>query len=250
MALSSLIFFGVALLIWLLTRWMDRRLVLLHLFTSFWASQYVWLMPAWSLQVRGREKIPRNQPLVMVSNHQSLLDILVAFNLFVPFKWVSKIEIFKLPFIGWNMSLNRYIGLDRGNKESRKKMLHDCELALQQGSSVYLFPEGTRSHTGELKAFKPGAFILAHKQQVAIQPIVINGTQDALPKKSLNFHGFHRITLEVLDPIPYADFAHLSVEETAVQVREQIAARVASLRAEAGPTAEQAANSQSSAVES
>lgn len=222
MGLSSVVFFAVALVIWSLTVWLDRRLVLLHLFTSFWASHYVWLMPAWSVRIQGREKLNSKEPQVLVSNHQSLLDILVAFGLFAPFKWVSKIEIFKVPFIGWNMRLNRYIGLVRGDKESGKKMLRDCEAALKQGCSVYLFPEGTRSHTGQVKDFKPGAFVLAHNQKVAIQPIVIQGTQDALPKKSLGFHGFHRITLQVLDSVPYQDFAHLSVEETAEKIRKII----------------------------
>jgi 1-acyl-sn-glycerol-3-phosphate acyltransferase len=62
--------------------------------------------------------------------------------------------------------------------------------------------------------------------QVPIQPLVINGNKDALPKKSLNIQGFHDITLQVLDPIPYADFAQLSVEETAEMVRNLIMSHV------------------------
>lgn len=201
----------------------DRRLVGLHLFTSFWACLYLWTMPAWSVTAAGREKIRRDATYIVVSNHQSQLDILVAFRLFFPFKWVSKAEVFRLPFIGWNMVLNRYIRLKRGDKESIRQMMAACEKALSRGCSVFFFPEGTRSKTGQLKPFKPGAFILAHRMKLPILAVAINGTKNALPKHSVNFHGRHAFRVEVLEEIPYATFARLSVEETAEMVRQKIA---------------------------
>jgi len=201
----------------------DRRLVCLHMFTSFWACLYLWIMPAWSVTAAGREKIRRNATYIVVSNHQSQLDILVAFRLFFPFKWVSKAEVFRLPFIGWNMVLNGYIRLKRGDKESIRQMMAACQKALTRGCSVFFFPEGTRSKTGRLKPFKPGAFILAHQMKLPILAVAINGTKNALPKHSLNFHGRHAIRVEVLEEIPYARFAHLSVEETSEFVRQKIA---------------------------
>ncbi|MFH1985414.1 MAG: lysophospholipid acyltransferase family protein [Pseudomonadota bacterium] len=226
MAATSALFFLVAVVIRLITGPFDRRLVILHQFTSFWACLYLWTMPAWSVRLEGREKITHPGPYVIVSNHQSQLDILVAFRLFFPFKWVSKIEVFRLPFIGWNMTLNRYIPLKRGDKESIAKMLTACEAAIAKGSSVYFFPEGTRSKTGVLKAFKPGAFLTAKKMQVPILAIAINGTHRALPKHSLVIQGRHAIRLSVLEEIPYAAFQDLSAEETAAMVREKIAAHV------------------------
>ncbi len=183
-------------------------------------------MPAWSLRISGRDKIERRAQYVIVSNHQSQLDILVAFRLFFPFKWVSKAEVFRLPFIGWNMYLNRYIGLKRGDKDSIRQMMQTCERALADGCSVYFFPEGTRSRTGRMKSFKPGAFILAQKMRVPILPVVIEGTRAALPKYSLNFHGRHLIRLKVLDPIPPSDFVDLSVDELAETVRTRLAAEL------------------------
>jgi len=159
---------------------------------------------------------------MVVSNHQSQLDILVAFRLFFPFKWVSKAEVFKLPFIGWNMVLNRYIKLKRGDKESIAEMMIECEKTISKGNSVYFFPEGTRSSSGLVKEFKTGAFILAHKMKIPILPIVINGSKNALPKHSLNFHGKHRISIEVLDELPYESFKQQSVEETAQKARKII----------------------------
>src|SRR5882724_9659342 len=94
LVLSSVVLFPVAVLVWAVTAPFDRRLVGLHRFTCFWASLYTWLNPAWRVRVEGREKIRRGAAYVMVANHQSLLDILVLFRLFVHFKWVSKIENF------------------------------------------------------------------------------------------------------------------------------------------------------------
>jgi 1-acyl-sn-glycerol-3-phosphate acyltransferase len=228
MAVSSALFYILAVLIWCCTAWIDRRLVALHMFTSFWACLYLWVMPAWSVSLNGRSKIQNRAHYVVVSNHQSQLDILVAFRLFFPFKWVSKAEVFRVPFIGWNMALNRYIKLKRGDKESIGKMMDACEDAIGAGCSVYFFPEGTRSKTGVMKAFKPGAFILAKKMGVPILPIAINGTRDALPKHSLNFHGRHDIEIRVLDEIPVSAVEHLSVEETTALVHARISEHVAS----------------------
>ena len=107
-----------------------RRGVILHKFTCFWASLYTWLNPAWRVRIEGREKIRREAAYVIVANHQSLLDILVLFRLFVHFKWVSKVENFRVPFIGWNMSLNRYIKLHRGSSGSVSRMMNACKRAL------------------------------------------------------------------------------------------------------------------------
>lgn len=219
-------FFILALIIWLLTAPFDRRLVWLHMFTSFWACLYLWIMPAWSVTAAGRDKIHPGTSYIVVSNHQSQLDILVAFRLFFPFKWVSKAEVFRLPFIGWNMFLNGYIRLKRGDKESIRQMMAACEKALAKGCSVFFFPEGTRSRSGELKPFKPGAFLLAHQMKRPILAVAINGTKNALPKHSLNFHGRHAFRVEVLKEIPYAAFAHLSVEETGEMVRNLIAGHI------------------------
>ena len=223
---TSALFFFVALGIWLLALCFDRRLVVLHMFTSFWASLYLWVVPAWQVTLSGRERVRRGVTYMIVSNHQSQLDILVAFRLFFPFKWVSKAAVFKLPFIGWNMVLNRYIKIKRGRKESIAQMMKACERTIAAGNSVYFFPEGTRSKTGIMKPFKHGAFKLAKKMRVPILPIVINGTKNALPKNSLNFHGHHSIHIKVLNEIPVAQFEHLPVGELAKRVRGVIAGYV------------------------
>lgn len=205
-------FFIGALIIWLVTALFDKKLVILHFYSCLWASIYVWIMPAWRVKHEGKENIEK-KTYVVVSNHQSLLDILVIFGLFFPFKWVSKAEIFRLPFIGWNMYLNRYVGIKRGDRSSIGEMMKESEAHLRQGSSVYFFPEGTRSFNGELKPFKTGAFTLAKKLKVPLLPIVITGTTNALPKHSLKFHGRHDILIKVLPEISPEQFSSMNENE-------------------------------------
>ncbi len=221
-SVTSVFFFLIALLIRLCTGPFDPRLRILQQFTCFWAALYTWIVPAWRIRISGREKIVRGRTYVVVSNHQSLLDILVLFNLFFHFKFVSKIEIFKVPFIGWNMYLNRYIRLKRGDRKSVEQMMADAEKALAGGNSILIFPEGSRSPDGKVKPFKPGAFILAQKMRVPILPVVVSGTNAALPKHSIDFHGSHDIGVRVLDEIPYERFAGLTVAEASEMVRSVI----------------------------
>ncbi|MEN6507328.1 MAG: lysophospholipid acyltransferase family protein [Smithella sp.] len=218
--LTSIPLYLIALTIRLVTYPFDRRLRFLHLFTCFWASLYSWMLPAWKVRIEGRENVRKDVAYMVVSNHQSQLDILIAFRLFFHFKWVSKIEMFRFPLIGWNMVLNRYVKLKRGDKESIAQMLKACEVHLDEGSSVFMFPEGTRSPDGEIKAFKLGAFQLAHKKKVPILPIVISGTCKALPKHTIIFTGVQKLYIKIFEEIPYSAFKDLSVEETAEMARQ------------------------------
>ncbi len=92
-------------------------------------------------------------------------------------------------------------------------MMDECEMHLKEGSSVYIFPEGSRSPDGHLKQFKLGAFLLAKKLNLPIMPIIIEGTRFALPKYSIDYHGKHPIILRVLDEITPEKFKNMSVEE-------------------------------------
>ena len=219
---SSCILFPIAVAIWALTLPFDPRLRLLHVFTCFWASLYTWANPAWPVRISGREKVRRDEAYVMVANHQSLLDILVLFRLFVHFKWVSKIENFRIPLIGWNMRLNRYIQLRRGERSSVVQMLTQCRETLAAGNPVMIFPEGTRSPDGRLRSFKSGAFLLAKTTGRPILPIVVEGTASALPKRGFVLQGRHRIQVTILDEIPPESFSSESPEDLALRVQALI----------------------------
>ena len=239
---SSILLFPVAVVIWAVTAPFDRRRVLLHRFTCFWASLYTWLNPLWRIQVEGREKIRPGVAYVMVANHQSLLDILVLFRLFTHFKWVSKAEIFRIPCIGWNMYLNGYILLRRGDRASIAQMMRACARTLAAGSSIMMFPEGTRSADGRLKAFKHGAFSLAKETRVPLLPILVKGTADALPKRGFVLQGRHEIRIRVLEAIPAASFADTPVEALTERVHALFAAALGEpLSAAARSTSHQSA---------
>ena len=216
--LTSFFFFIIALGLWLVTAPFDSRLWVLHRFTCFWASLYIRVMPPWTVSIHGRELIDPDETYVIVSNHQSLVDILVAFTLFTHFKWVSKAELFRIPLIGWNMSLNRYIKLQRGDSGSIKQMYNACAKHLSQGSSVYLFPEGTRSESGHMRPFKEGAFVLAKRLQRPLLPLVINGSRTAVPKNSFNFHGKTHVEVTVLPSIVPEAFGEGTAKELADRV--------------------------------
>jgi len=154
MTLSSVLLFPVAFLVWLVSVPFDRRRWLIHRFTSLWASLYTWLNPAWRVRVIGRERLYEDGPTVLVANHNSLVDILVLFRLQSHFRWVSKQENFRVPFVGWNMTLCDYIPIRRGDAASVQSMMRHCDRALADGNSIFMFPEGTRSTNGRLRSFK------------------------------------------------------------------------------------------------
>lgn len=217
---TSIAIFPLAALVWLVTLPFDRKKKVLHQFTCFWGSLYTWANPMWSVRIEGRENIEKNVPYVMVANHLSLLDILVLFRLFRHFKWVSKIENFRVPCIGWNMSLNGYIPLVRGDSRSINVMMDACRHTLKAGNPIMMFPEGTRSKDGKLRPFKVGAFRLAHELELPILPIVIEGTGNALPKAGFVLPpGKHPITIRVLPPIAAESFASLTPAQLSDQVR-------------------------------
>lgn len=230
---SSSILWVFAVLLFLTTAPFDRRRRWLHLYTCAWAYHYLKLLPLWSTQIEGVERIPSGQACVLVANHQSMGDILLLFGLFRHFKWVSKRVMFRVPFIGWNMRMNNYVSLVRGDATSIEHMLNACRAHLRQGSPVMLFPEGTRSEDGQIKAFKRGAFTLATELGLPVIPIVVDGTRDILPK-----HGFllrqerlQHMRVRVLAPVPVA--VGDDARELGERVREQMVRELERMRDEA-----------------
>src|SRR5262249_34044432 len=102
--------------------------------------------------------------------------------------------------LGWNMWLNRYVPLRRGHLPSIMRMVRTCHRRLREGHSLFVFPEGTRSTTGDLISFFPGAFRLAVRFGVPVVPVVIDGTQEILPKSQLYIRP-RPVLLRVLEPV-------------------------------------------------
>ncbi|MEA2123233.1 MAG: 1-acyl-sn-glycerol-3-phosphate acyltransferase [Solirubrobacteraceae bacterium] len=217
--LTCPLFFVGALAIWLVTLPFDRRRIVLHLYSCAWAVFYVYVNPLWKLRTTGREHLPWRGPAVIVANHASLVDILVVFDLFRPFKWVSKAENFKIPFIGWNMRLNGYVSLVRGDRESVARMLDECRRLLARGNPVLFFPEGTRTRDGRLQPFKDGAFELAVEHGVPLVCVAVHGTGRALPKHGLILREHVNAHVEVLPPLEPADYPSAAALRDAARAR-------------------------------
>jgi 1-acyl-sn-glycerol-3-phosphate acyltransferase len=194
------VLFPPALLIFLGTVLWDRNLRLLHRYTTWWGAHYLTRAPLVTVVVEGRAGLDPNRSYVYVANHQSMVDILAVFSTGLDFKWVSKVENFFVPFIGWNMILNRYISLRRGHKPSIVRMYKTCDAWIAAGLSVFMFPEGTRSPDGDIKEFFQGAFKIATKNDVPIVPILIEGTGKILPKGSFRIAPYP-VTIRILEPV-------------------------------------------------
>ena len=188
--------------LWLLVFPFDRNNKVTHYYTMLWTRLYLSINPGWKVQVENREKLDGGKTFVLISNHQSIIDIALLLQLNINFKWVSKMELARVPFVGWVIWLNNHILVRRGDKQSVALMAETCKITLDGGVSVFMFPEGTRTGNGELQAFKEGAFILAKDNRVPIQPVVIDGASRALPRKGFWFRNSQTFTVRVLDKIP------------------------------------------------
>ncbi len=220
---TSLIFLPIACFLRVFTGLFDRRLAALHMFSCFWGSCYTWLSPLWSVTITGREHVDREKAYVMACNHQSMLDILIVYRIFLHFKWVAKASLFKIPIIGWNMWLNRYIKIERSNMKSQRKMIRQCAETIRKGSSVMIFPEGTRSRNGELRNFKEGAFLIALQQKADIVPMVLDGSAKALPEKGFIPRTKQDVCLHILPPVSYEIFKDMGIREVSDYIHRIIA---------------------------
>jgi len=219
---SSLIFvmigFPVALLLWLLSLLFDRRRLMNNRWMVIQGIILTKMNFFWKVIVEGKEKIDQKQAYVIVPNHQSMLDIVFFNMLHHRLRWISKIEVFKIPVLGWEMRMVKYIELERGNKHSVIRMMEKCISSLREGISIVIFPEGTRSLTGAIGRFKTGAFQLAIKTDKPLLPVLIDGTGDVLPKNGLTFRINKVIRIKVLDPIFPGQFGTGDPEELASRV--------------------------------
>ena len=193
--------FPLTLMIWLMTIAFDREKKITHWFLMYQSLILSFLIPIWAIHIEGREKAVKGTTYVIISNHQSILDILLVNCLRYKFKWISKIENINVPVLGWYIKMTDYIIVDRENEESKIEMLEKSYNCLKKGISIMIFPEGTRSLNNGIGFFKRGAFQLALKANVPILPVLVDGTGDILPKHGLIFSSGHHIRIKVLDPI-------------------------------------------------
>jgi 1-acyl-sn-glycerol-3-phosphate acyltransferase len=179
------------------------------------------LNPLWRFRVSGVMPPDPRRPFVVVSNHESFVDILLISHLPWEMKWLSKVEILRIPVLGWDMVLAGDVPVERGTRKSALKAMRRCQEVLATRVSVIIFPEGTRSTTDELLPFKEGAFRLAVDAGVPILPLVVRGTRTALPKHGWRF-GRSEAEVRVLPPIETKGLTPKDVPALTERVRELI----------------------------
>jgi 1-acyl-sn-glycerol-3-phosphate acyltransferase len=222
---------GACLVIWLpilalirlVTRPFDRGRYWAGLFFRKIGVVTATLNPLWRFRVSGTMPENPRRPYVVVSNHESFVDILLISHLPWEMKWLSKVEILRIPVLGWDMMLAGDVPVERGTRKSALKAMRRCQEVLAQKVSVMMFPEGTRSETDDMLPFKEGAFRLAVDSGVPILPLVVKGTRTALPKHGWRF-GRSVAEVRVLPPIETAGLTTRDVRALTEKVRSLILA--------------------------
>lgn len=184
----------------------------------------------WQIQISGLENLHSDQVYVIVSNHQSLADIPLVSHLRIDTKWLAKVELFRLPVVGWMMRMAGDIPVDRAAPREGAKAMLRCAKYLRQHCSVVFFPEGGRSPDGEVQEFNVGAFQLAIREQVPILPLVVEGTGKALPSKTWLFGKNQNIRLRILEAIPVEGWGMKDGAALRDNVRQKIVDELGRLR--------------------
>ena len=155
-------------------------------FGVLWAKISSWITPM-LVTVKGRENIDPKQSYVVVSNHQSAYDIFVLYGyLGIDFKWVMKKELRNAPGIGWASEKVGHIFIDRTSARSAIHSIEAAKKNICNGTSVVIFPEGTRSGSNQMNRFKKGAFKIAFELELPILPVSIEDSHKVLGKGFFN----------------------------------------------------------------
>jgi 1-acyl-sn-glycerol-3-phosphate acyltransferase len=182
-----------------------------------WARCVLWTGRI-RVDVEGLENIAPGRPYVVMSNHQSVFDIpAIAATLPLSWRFVAKRELTWIPFFGWGLLAAGHIVIDRRDNERSVRSLKRAAERVRTGTSVIIFPEGTRSAAGHLGSFKSGGFHLAIEAGVPILPTTVSGSRRITPPGSLRVES-GRILVRFGKPIP--------TEELAIDDREQLKAEV------------------------
>lgn len=225
----SLAYFIFMLVLFAVTAPFDSERRALHGASRLWARSMFRLNPLWRVRVEGAGNIVRGQAYVVTVNHQSMVDIpLMYFLPWLNFKWVAKRSVYRWPLFGVVLWLHGDITVDTGGSVRRTlDFMKEGLERLSRGTSVVIFPEGTRSRDGEVHNFKEGAFMLAKEAGVAILPCILDGTREFMKGWRVCRTVF---TVRIMAPISAEEVAARPAREILTEVRELTVAELASIR--------------------
>lgn len=188
----------------------------LHVMGRSWARFSLWAAGV-HVDFEGEENIPQEGAAVFACNHASQFDILALYAaLPLQFRFVVKKELFRIPFFGYVMRTTGYIPIDRSGGREAIRSLQAAAAQVQEGTSVVVFPEGTRSPDGRLRPFKVGGILLAIKAGCPVVPVAISGSHRVLPKGSFRVRP-GRIRVKIGPPIPTVESGKPRPKEALVQ---------------------------------
>ena len=134
------------------------------------------------VRIKGRENLQKGKSCIFISNHQSAYDIFLIYGYIgTPIKWMMKIGLAKIPFVGLACRMAGFIFVDNSSARAAQKSVQEARKRLKYGRSLVIFPEGARSQDGHLGRFKRGAYQIAVEQQLPIVPITVNGPYKVMP---------------------------------------------------------------------
>ncbi|UKK50429.1 1-acyl-sn-glycerol-3-phosphate acyltransferase [Prevotella sp. E13-17] len=188
-----------------------------------WARVILWalLIP---VKVEGRAHLEKDQSYVFVANHQGAFDIFLIYGfLNRNFKWMMKYQLRNIPFVGYACERSHQIFVDKRGPKKIKATYDKARATLQGGTSLTVFPEGSRTFTGHMGVFKRGAFALADELQLPVVPLTINGSFNVMPRmRDMKFVLWHPLTLTIHQPIYPVGQGPDNVEATKNQAYDSV----------------------------
>ncbi len=174
-------------------------------------------------RVTGRGHMPPpTTPVVFCSNHESNIDPPVLFRALHPrVHLVYKAELHKFPVMGTVFDVGGFVGVDRAHRDAAIASIRRGAAQLRRGDSFLIFPEGTRSRTGDLLPFKKGGFVMAIEAQVPIVPVAVSGGRASMRKGSAVVHPV-TVSVRVGAPIPTAGLSIGDRDRLIASVRDAV----------------------------
>jgi len=212
--LSTIVLGVIAIIISFFTRTGN----LVHIIARIWGKGILFVSGI-NVTVYGLDNIDPSRSYIYMSNHQSNFDIPVLLAcLPVQFRWLAKAELFKIPLFGRSMRAAGYVKIDRFNRESAFESINEAAAKMQNGVSVMIFPEGTRSRDGKIRAFKKGGFVMAVDSGAPIVPVILQGTWPIMDKSSLRINAGN-VALHIEKPIDTSGYTRKTKTDLMESVR-------------------------------